>query len=163
MWFDRGSASLLARAYAADRGTWVATRLANPTAAEYARCLAMGIDPYGPDNPSVPGRRGGLNCRDRWMRAFVRSLYYQHRNAAGASGLPRLTVYRADALQVDVGRRLVPRGIIPAGRAIRIQIRQGGRAAYQAALRLPDRDRIFSGDEQGDRSSAIELRDWEAG
>jgi hypothetical protein len=154
VWWDRGARDLLSRAYAAPRGAWVGTRAADPGPGARAWMASAGIDWTGPDNPSVPGRRGGLNARDRWTRGFVRALYYNHRLHLAATG-------RSDALEVDIGRRVIPRGIIPAGRAVRIRVRQGGRSSYQAAKRMSDRDRIF--DDQGGhaaRSSELELRDW---
>jgi len=153
VWWDRGARDLLSRAYAAPRGQWVGTRAADPGPQARLWMASAGIDWKGPDNPSVPGRRGGLNARDRWTRGFVRALYYNHRLHVAATG-------QAEALEVDIGRRVIPRGIIPAGRAVRVRIRQGGRASYQAALRMSDRDRWS--DPSGDpaRSSSIELRDW---
>lgn len=158
---DSGALELLARAYELPRNTWAGTRLADPGPRTLAYLASHGIDWKGPDNPSVTGGRGGLNARDRWTRAFVRALFYNHRRIMAAGGGPRFTLNRADALEVDVGRRVIPRGIIPAGRAVRIQIRQGGRAAYQAARKMPDRDRIYELDGSlGDRASRLELRDW---
>jgi hypothetical protein len=162
--FDRGARDLLARAYAAPRGTWVGTRVADPGPQTRLQLAMLGIDWKGPDNPSVPGGRGGLNARDRWTRGFVRALYYHHRQYSAGAGLlaeRRLTPNLADALEVDVGRRVIPRGIIPAGRAVRVRVRQGGRNARQAVIRKPDRDRIY--DDYGDlagRASYLELRDW---
>jgi hypothetical protein len=154
LWWDRGARDLLARAYDAPRGTWVGTRAADPGPAARVYLASVGIDWKGPDNPSVPGRRGGLNARDRWTRAFVRALYYNHRLQMAGAG-------RADALEVDIGRRVIPRGIIPAGRAVRVRIRQGGRSSYHAAKRMSDRDRIYADDgSHAARSSALELRDW---
>lgn len=164
VWWDRGARELLIRAYDAPRGTWVGTRAADPGPQARLYMASAGIDWAGPDNPSVPGRRGGLNARDRWTRGFVRALYYNHRlymTGQGLSGERRRTPNKADALEVDIGRRVIPRGIIPAGRAVRIRIRQGGRASYQAAKRMSDRDRIY--DDQGrhaGRASQLELRDW---
>ena len=145
---------MLSRAYAAPRGTWVGTRAADPGPQARIWMASAGIDWKGPDNPSVPGRRGGLNARDRWTRGFVRALYYNHRLHLAATG-------GAEALEVDVGRRVIPRGIIPAGRAVRVRIRQGGRSAYQATRRMGDRDRIYADDgSHAARASQLELRDW---
>jgi hypothetical protein len=164
VWLDRGAQDLLRRAYAAERGSWVGTRLADPGPRMRAWLAAEGIDWRGPDNPSTRGGRG-LNARDRWMRAFVRSLYYNHRWFTGGGGVQadrRLVGHKADALEVDIGRRLVPRGIVPGGRAVRVRVRQGGRSAYQAARKLPDRDRVFdNAGEPADRFSEIGLRDWQ--
>lgn len=157
---DHGASVLLGRVYDVPRNTWVGTRLADPGPRARVYLASIGIEWSGPDNPSVPGRRGGLNARDRWTRGFVRALYYQHtRNTK--EGMRRMTLNRADALEIDIGRRVVPRGIIPAGRAVRIRIRQGGRAAYQAARKLDDSDRVFLDDgAPGPRAAQLELRDW---
>lgn len=153
VWFDGGAAELLRRAYGVPRGTWVGTRLADPNPQMRAWMAANDIDWTGPDNASTPSARGGLNARDRWTRAFVRAMYY---------GFRRVADPRADALEFDIGRRVVPRGIIPAGRAIRVRVRQGGRAAYQAGLRKGGRDTWIQADGQhGPRASEIELRDWQ--
>ena len=160
---DQGARDLLARAYDAPRGTWTGTRLADPGPRARLYLAAEGIDWRGPDNPSVPGGRG-LNARDRWTRAFVRALYYNHRLYTSGRGVlaeARMVPNRADALEVDIGRRVSPRGIIPAGRAVRVRIRQGGRAAYQAARSKPGRDRIYDdGGYHAERASVLELRDW---
>lgn len=164
VWLDSGAQELLRRVYAADRGVWIGTRLADPGPQLRLWLAAEGIDWRGPDNPSTTGTRGGLDARDRWMRAFVRSIYYNHRWFTGGRGVQadkRMVAHRADALEIDVGRRVIPRGIIPAGRAVRVRVRQGGRSAYQAARRKGDQDRVFddAGNAAG-RFSYLELRDW---
>src|SRR5215510_6610053 len=76
-WLDAGARRLLDRAYDAP-GQWVTTRLANPGLRHRTRALALGTNLMGPDNASAAGS-GGLDARTRWMRAFIRALYYQHR------------------------------------------------------------------------------------
>lgn len=151
-WFDAGAQELLARLLQLPAGTWLRTRVADPSTLMRQWLAVRGIDWAGPDNASTAAQGSGLNARDRWTRAFVRSVYYQWR-AIGAD--------QAGSLQLDIGRRVVPRGIIPAGRAVGLLYRRGG-GAYRAARRLGDDDRIF--DDLGrpaGRASLIELRDWQ--
>jgi hypothetical protein len=164
--FDRGARRLLERAYA-NPGTWAGTRLADPTPRDRLRLYGMGVtDPMGPDNASTHGGRG-LNARTRWMRGFVRALYYQHKwfsVQGGQSWRPgRRTVARsAGALEIEIGRIMPVRGVIPRGRAIRVRIRPGGQARLRAVQRLPDRDRIWTDQgEQAARFSDPALRDWQ--
>jgi len=149
-WFDSGARDLLRRAYARP-GSWVGTRIADPRPAHLARAAALGINLAGPDPVRrLPGR--GLNARSRWARGFVRALYYQHRWHSGQAGggwrpgkrtVPRAAV----ALEVEVGRKVPGRGIIPAGRAVRVRVHPGGHAAaVRAARQLPDSRRIYSDD-----------------
>lgn len=158
------AAEFLQRVYAAPRGRWVPTRLGDPGPMTRLSLSSLGIDWRGPDNASTPSRRGGLNCKDRWTRAFVRAAYRMHERHSTAAGLVaerRTTRNRADALEFDIGNRLRVIGVIPAGRAIRARIRPGGRAANQAARKMPDSGRIFTDDgDQGGRASRVELRDW---
>ena len=149
-WFDSAARRLLARAYARP-GVWIGTRLADPTPRHLARLAAHGIRPHGPDPVSrLPGR--GVNARDRWTRAFIRSLYYQHKWYSGKPGggwrAEKRNVARdAAAIEVQAGRRVVARGqLIPAGRAVRIRVRRGGARSMAAVHRLPDSERIYSDD-----------------
>lgn len=147
--FDRAAARELTRARAA-AGRWVTTRLADPTPRDHARWLASDdIDVTGPDPVTVlPGR--GVNARTRWCRAFVRSLYYMHKQGPGG------------ALQVDVGRFYPAYGKLPAGRRVRLRIMRAGRLAELAVRRLPDSARIFDDDGAlAMRHAGPETRDWE--
>lgn len=163
--WDGPARQLLARCYAAP-GTWQGTRLADPTAQQLAWAASLGINLRGRDNPSTVSRRGGLNARSRWARAFVRSVNYQHRYYSRARGGgwrdERARVARSTyALQVEVGRALPARGIIPAGRAVRVKLHQGGQRADQAAARKSDTDRYITDDGgRGGRWSSIDRRDW---
>ena len=166
--FIRGARALLDRGYGSP-GSVQGTRLADPDAKAMRWCLARGINPRGPDNSSAVAR-GGLNARDRWMRAFIRCLYEQHLWWAGDHDEPdawrmdrRLVAYRGRALIVAVGRRVPALGVIPAGRAVSIQVTSGGRAAaFRAARRKQEQDRIYddAGDPAG-RWSDPALRDWQ--
>lgn len=160
--FDRGAAELLAQARRKGRKAWVGTRLGDPGPQTRLWLASMGVDWRGPDNPAVPNPNGGLDCKDRWTRAFVRALYYQHTRYSKPAGGRRLVGQRADALQVDIGRRLPPLGIFPSGRAVRIRLLQGGRAAYQAAAKRSEDDRIFGpdGEPTGGRAQDLRLRDY---
>ena len=163
--FTRGARQLLDRAYA-HPGTWQGTRLAAPDAAALRFCLTRGINPLGPDNVSAAGgRRGGLNARSRWMRAFVRCLYEQHLWWAGTHGSAnawrgdrRLAKYGGRGLQIEVGRAVPARGLIPAGRAVRVRVVSQARAA---AMRKAAADRTWTDSgEAGERWSDPSLRDW---
>lgn len=165
--FDAGARQLLERAYA-NPGTWQGTRLADPDRRHVEWGLALGINVLGPDSPSVRGgRRAGLNARTRWCRGFVRALYYQHRWYSTPGKNPqwrderRLSPRSTGALQVEIGRALPVRGVIPAGRAVRIRLAAGGQAKQRAARALPEGDRIWADDgEPGGRFSYPDLRDW---
>jgi hypothetical protein len=145
-YLDADARRLLARAYA-HPGEWQATRLANPSLRARTHALEAGVatDLLGPDNTPAGGK--GINARSRWMRGFIRSLYYQHRNYSRAgsdqSWERRTSPRNAGALQVQVGRAMPARGIIPAGRAIRIRLATGGQQKARAVRRLPDSHRIY--------------------
>lgn len=164
-WFDEGARRLLARAYA-HPGDWQSTRLANPGPAQLARLAALGVNPFAADRPSTKGGTG-LDARTRWCRAFVRALYYQHRWYSGRPGggwrrgrrnTPRTT----GALEVRVGRMLPVRGIIPAGRQVRVRLVRAGPATRKAYVdRLPASRRTYDDQEApGSRWSDPARRDW---
>jgi hypothetical protein len=167
--FSRGARQLLDRAYA-HPGTWQRTRLANPGAAAMSFALTLGINPLAPDNVSAQGgRRGGLNARTRWMRAFIRALYEQHLWWAGSHAEAgawrderRLVAFRSQGLRVDVGRAVPGLGVIPAGREVKVMVTSQGRsAAFSAAARMPGDDRIYADDRDlGARWSDPGRRDW---
>ena len=80
--FDAAARRVLSRAYA-QPGTWVAVWLPDPTVRERTRYAAAGVtsDLTGPDNGGLAsaGAAGGLDCKTRWARGFVRALNYQHK------------------------------------------------------------------------------------
>lgn len=167
---DRGAREMLARVYAARRGAWVMTRLADPTDRHRAWARALyGIDLDGPDNaPTLSGRR--LDARTRWGRAFMRALWYQHRwygPAAGKAGgvrtARRMTPASA-ALQVQWGRRLPGSAtgrMLPAGRAVRVRVAYGGKTARRVVQAKRYGDRIYTDDGgQAGRFSVAAERDW---
>lgn len=165
-WLDGGARRLLDRAYDTP-GEWVTTRLANPGLRHRTIATGMGVSLMGADNASARGG-GGLDARTRWMRAFIRALYYQHAWYSttapghpwrrGRRGVPR----SAGALRVRVGRALPVRGVIPAGREISVRLEAGGASALRAVRGLAEADRIFDdGGEPSERWSDPSLRDWQ--
>jgi hypothetical protein len=168
---DRGAREMLARVYAARRGTWIMTRLADPTPAHQAWARASyGIDVDGPDNaPTLSGKH--INAHSRWGRAFMRALWYQHRQfgpnpGRGARGVrtERRMAPTSTALQIEWGRRLPGSSsgqMLPAGRAVRIRLAYGGQTARRVVERKAGDDRIYLDDGSiGGRFSVAEQRDW---
>jgi hypothetical protein len=150
--WDGPAAQLLARARKA-RGGWAGTRITDPSPRQRAALtLVYGINPDGPDRPSTPARRGGLNAKTRWARGFVRALYHANDRRRGGPGL---------ALEVQVGRHK-PAGVrVPAGRAVRVRVRRGGTVALRAVQRKQDAGRIYGDDGlPAGRHSDPALRDW---
>ena len=124
---------------------------------------AQGIDVFGPD------RAPGGQARNRWMRAFIRSAYYQHkwfyREGEGLRlGDRRTSAGQSKALQYEVGLVRLDRGpggqILNRGRAVRIRIMAGGAAAQKAAEAMPRSRKIFIDGEPGPRWSDPRERDW---
>jgi len=167
---DRGAREMLARVYAAPRGTWVMTRLADPTPRHRAWAAGNGWDLDGPDNaPTLSGRHA--DARSRWGRAFLRALYHQHRwygprGAGQGQGVraARRTVPAGAALQVEWGRRLPGSAtgrVLPAGRAVRARVLAGGMTARRAVQGRADAGRVYDRDgAPGGRHSVAEERDW---
>jgi hypothetical protein len=167
---DRGAREMLGRVYQARRGEWVMTRLADPAPQHRVWAAAHGWDLDGPDNaPTLSGKH--INAHTRWGRAFMRALWYQHRQygpepGRGARGIrsARRMTATSTALQVEWGRRLPgsARGqVLPAGRAVRIRIAYGGKTARRVVERKGAYDRIYLDDGgQGGRFSIAEDRDW---
>lgn len=162
---DGGARRLLERAYAVRSGTWVMTRLADPSAEHVMWAARQGLDYLmGPD---VPATEGGRNqtAYTRWGRAFTRALYYQHKwygdkALKGFRPERRMTPYSLP-LEVEWGRRVPMRGIIPPGRAIRIRIAYGGQAKLRVVRALPDSERIYDDDgAPAGRHADPGLREW---
>lgn len=162
--WDAGARRLLSRALQ-NPGTWQGTRVADPRPGQEAWMKSRGIDWQGPDNASASGGKG-LNARDRWTRAFVRSLYYQFAWYSVTGGEnwrseKRGRARHAGALQVEVGRRLPAKGVIRSGRAIRVRYARGGQAKLRAVQNKSDSDRVWTDDGQkASRFSDPALRDW---
>jgi hypothetical protein len=164
---DRGAREMLARVYAARRGQWVMTRLADPTDRHRAWARASGWDLDGPDNaPTLSGRH--VNAHTRWGRAFMRALWYQHRQygpepGRGARGVraSRRAAPNSSALQVEWGRRLPGSDVLPRGRAVRVRIAVSGKTARRVVQAKRGGDRIYLDDgSMGGRFSVAGERDW---
>lgn len=167
---DRGARAMLEQVYQARRGAWVMTRLADPTDRHRAWAGARGWDLDGPDNaPTVSGKH--INAHTRWGRAFMRALWYNHRQfgpgpGRGARGIrsSRRLQPTGSALQVEWGRRLPGSAtgqMLPAGRAVRIRIAYGGKTARRVVEAKPGNDRIYLDDgSMGGRFSVAAERDW---
>lgn len=122
---DRAARQLLDRVYAA-RGGWAVTRLASPTPEQAGYWLFQGVPVWGPD-PVHRQNPDGLDARSRWMRAYIRALWRQHQFWSGDPDTggwraQRRTTRRPDGIQIRVGRLMPVRGIIPAGREIRVRM-----------------------------------------
>jgi hypothetical protein len=167
---DRGAREMLARVYEARRGSWVMTRLADPTERHQAWATAHGWDLDGPDNAqTLSGKH--VNAHTRWGRAFMRALWYQHRQfgpepGRGARGIrsDRRMAPTSSALQVEWGRRLPGSRtgqVLPAGRAVRIRIAYGGKTARRVVQNKGFLDRIYTDDGgTAGRYAVAEDRDW---
>jgi hypothetical protein len=153
---DRAARQLLARVYRAD-GAWASTRLADPTARQLAGWIGHGINVRAPDPV-----RGGFNARSRWARAFVRALWYQHKwysSAPGGGGwrAEQRAANRRPGIQVEIGRALPRRGVIPPGRAVRVRL-----ADPDAAERRGRPASEWSWAHDGHRRGDLQARDWPA-
>lgn len=162
---DAGARRLLERAYRVRSGTWVMTRLADPSARHVAWGFALGLDPLlGPDRaPTASGAH--VQAHTRWGRAFMRALYYQHKwygdKAAGGFRAQRRTVPYSVPLQVEWGRRMPAVGTIPAGRAVRVRVAAGGKTKLRVVRAKPDSARIFDDDgAPAGRWADPARRDW---
>jgi len=158
--FDAGARRLLRRAYARP-GQWVGTRIANPSPAHLRWARAHGIDLYGRD--LAPGGE----ARNRWMRGFIRSVYYQqkwyYREGQGLGDEKRLEANRSKALRYQVGTVRLERvggEIVNRGRAVRIIILAGGSEASRAAERTARSRKIFVDGAPGPRWAGNNYRDW---
>jgi hypothetical protein len=140
--FDAAAAKLLRRAHA-NRGEWVGTYVANPTAEWQVWALAHGWGRLlGPDD--APGGQ----ARTRWCRAFIRSCWNLNRKFMTTHGLdlddePRPWGVRPPwALDYQVGTvRLSPApNVRVVGRAVRVRLLTQAEARKFAAT-IPDRER----------------------
>lgn len=104
--------------------------------------------------------------RTRWVRAYVRALYYQHKWFSPTSGTVmrssrRMVAAPHGALEVRVGRRLNVLGVLPAGRQVEVRIRAGGETARRAVYKMDESERIWTGQGRaGGRFAEISGRDW---
>lgn len=143
MWDDAAAEFL--RRVIAHRGNWYAARIADPTPDQAAYFAQTGYDPFGRDDKSG---RGSLNARDAWRRAFVRAVYRANDTRNGGPGRP---------IQLEVGRKMPRRGILPPGRPVRARTRPGGEQARRAVARMPEALRWAHG---GGAASDTSRRDW---
>ena len=155
--FKAGARRLLDRVYD-NPYQWQVTRLTPPTPGQTAALRQRGIDPYKPD----PVQKGGLDAKTRWARGFVRTLYHEHKWWSGTGGRGwrterRTTARTTGGLLVEVGRVMPARGIIPAGRIVRVRLAPGGKAKEKAVDRLPDRAKWADG---GPQRAQEAWRDW---
>jgi hypothetical protein len=161
--FDRAAARLLARAHRAG-GQWAGTYVANPSREWQQWARRRGIDLLGPDNASTKSGQH-QDARTRWCRAFVRSVYYQHKWFFYAADGPRpgdkrATANSGQALQFQVGTvRISPAGLV-VGRAVRIRLLAGGARASAAAFIKPYDERIYDAGSAGARWADPAGRDW---
>lgn len=166
--FDNRARELLVRVYRLPRGAWAGVRVPPPSRNQVRWAAGMGIDLRGPDNASTEGSH--YDARTRWLRAFVRSLNYQHKWYSDGRGgslrtEKRTTPVRAP-LEVEVGGWLAPvmrdgRITVPGGNAVRARIRYGGKTARRVVEAMPDSKRIWTDDGRpaGLFSNPV-LRDW---
>jgi len=131
-WFDAAAIRYLERAYAS-RGQWTGVYLAPPTVPQRARAAMLGF----PDLTRGRDKWGEV----RWVRAFKRSVYWNHKRYGYSDSLrpgdPRNSPRPATALTWDTGNRVLKRGWPSRRWAIRIAIHQGGSAAARAAAKIP--------------------------
>jgi len=167
--FDRQARQLLARTYRLPRNAWAGVRVPPPSRNQVSWAAARGIDLHGPDNASTEGAH--YDARTRWLRAFVRSLNYQHKwySDARGGGLrteKRTTPASTGALEVEVGGWLAPvmreGSIVTAGgNGVRVRLRYGGKTARRVVQGMPDSKRIWTDEgNPGARFSYRSLRDW---
>lgn len=167
--FDATARRLLARVYRLPKGAWAGVRVAPPPARTAAWAAGMGIDLSGPDNASAEGSH--YDARTRWLRAFLRSLHYQHKwySDARGGGLrdeKRTTPASTGALQIEVGGWLAPvmrdgRITVAGGHAVRARLRYGGKTARRVVQSMPDSKRIWTDEgHPAGRFSNPALRDW---
>ena len=151
--FDASAREFLDRMYARP-GQWVGTRVVLPGPRQTAWAAGRGINLLGTDQWGRP----------RFVAAFIRACYYQakwHRTGTRWHDDRRLTANDTRGISYEIGRLMPVRGIIPAGRAVRIRSHPGGDAAQRAVRKMPDTRRIF--DDQGApaaRWADPTLRDW---
>jgi hypothetical protein len=157
--FDQAAARLLRRADAA-RGQWRGTYVANPSAEWLAWGARNGVRLLGKDP-----QPGGL-ARTRWVRGFIRSVYYLHKNFYyEGKGLDladrRVSPGGARSLQFSAGSvRIAPGGLVT-GRLVRVRLLPSEGPFSAAVQRLPESARIY--DDTGapaGRWADPALRDW---
>ena len=156
-WFDDPAARLVQRAYAS-RGQWTGTYLSPPSPRARAAAVILGIWDLGERD-----KWGEV----RWVRAFKRAVYYQHRlygySGDFRPGQPRASDHAGTSLEWQTGQRVLKPGWPSRKWAIRVRVHPGGTAALIAAEdKIPSSRRwIGPGGAPTDLQSTIADRDWE--
>lgn len=158
--FDAAARRLLERAYRSP-DKCAATRLADPTSAQRAAVAST----YQVDVDAADDAGKG-QARTRWGRAFMRSVYYQHRwyyTRGVKLATTRRTELSTRPLKISIGRHMPVKGVIPAGRLVVIEVLPGGQAKDRALAAKPASDRYITPDgEPGPAwNEGPESRDWE--
>jgi hypothetical protein len=149
-WFDPAALRLLDRAYAG-KGHWTGVYLAPPSVPQRARAALLGF----PDLTRGRDKWGEV----RWVRAFKRSVYWNHRMFGWSSGMRpgdyRTSPIAATALTWDTGQRVLRAGWPSRRWAIRIAI-------YPSAdlAKVPGSRRWVIDETPTDLQSTIADRDW---
>jgi hypothetical protein len=155
-WFDAAAIRFLHRAYA-NRGEWTGVYLAPPTVAQRARVAAE----LGYTNLTSDRDKWG---EVRWVRAFKRSVYWHLKKFGYSDGLRpgqfRASDWPAVSLEWQTGARVLKKGWPSRRWSIRISIHPTGRAAHEAAKKIPARERWIVGGVPTDRQSTVTDRDW---
>jgi hypothetical protein len=129
-WFDGAARQFLERAYKA-QGEWAGQYLAPPSRRALATLAVMGVNPYEVD------RWGEV----RWVRAYKRSVYYQlglYGTARGMNyGRERVGDWPARSLEWQTGQRVLRSGWPSRRWALRVRLHPTGRAASEAARKIP--------------------------
>jgi hypothetical protein len=150
VWFDAAALRLLERAYA-NKGQWTGVYLAPPSVPQRARAAMLGF----PDLTSGRDRWGEV----RWVRAFKRSVYWNHKKFGYSDGLHpgnyRNSPYAATALTWETGQRLIKRGWPSRRWAIRVAVHQSASVA-----KVPESKRWVINNEPTDLQSTVADRDW---
>jgi hypothetical protein len=138
--FEDIAARLLKRVYDAPPDEWVMTLVYDPRSAHVLSWARWGIDVTGPD--TVRGRK----AKTRWLRAYVRAVYRLNKEGKNRP------------LQFEAGRHRQALGARPAGTALRVRKRPGGKAAKRGEgdRRPPGQRWSYGGEQWADPSE----RDW---
>lgn len=155
-WFDAAARRLLERAYA-HRGQWTGIYLAPPSIAHQISAAALGfLDLWERD------RWGEI----RWVRAFKRSVFWNHKTYGYSSdfraGQPRAADHAGTSLEWQTGQRVYKAGWPSRRWAIRVRVHPGGTAAHQAAAAIPASRRwVDPAGRATSRQSTAADHDWE--
>jgi hypothetical protein len=157
-WFDPPARRLLERAYAS-KGEWTGIYLAPPSPLQRAHAARLGFWDLGEKD-----KWGEV----RWVRAFKRSVYWNHARFGYAGdfrpGEPRMSDHAGTSLEWETGQRVRKSGWPSRRWAIRVRIHPAGAAALAAAERkIPPSKRWVDRGQPTALQSTIADRDWETG